>query len=227
MAWSNSAAAILSLRSLIHDGPTDKLCSQKKVIGPVDGVNTIFKTFETRRITLFSASTTFPLGVYKNGVLVAFGNISNDDIESGTFQLSSAPSQTGRDTITASYYYQWFIDSDLDGYLQNASTWLGFAGASYPSIPDGLNAAALRFAAQESYLAVSAKYSTRMSEMYKLEDAPSEDILKSVQAFKDMASGYMKEATALRDDYYTRQGQSKAPLFNLSLGSVGDPVPRR
>lgn len=227
MAWSTTAAAILALRSLIHDGPQDKRALQKKVIGAVDGTNTIFTTFEYRRLTTFTATNAFPLGLYKNGVLQAAAFCSNDDTASGAFQLAAAPSQTSRDVIAASYFYQWFLDSDLDGFLQNASTWLGFAAATYNANPDGLNAATLRFAAQEAYLALSATYSTRMSEVFKLEDSPSEDILKSVQAFKDMASSYMKEATQLRDDYYTRQGQSKAPLFNLCNGSIRDPQPRR
>lgn len=227
MAWSSTANAILALRSLLHDGPTDKIAYQKKVIGQIDGTNTIFKTFEIRRVTNFTVTNTFPLGVYKNGVLVASANVAQDDPASGTFQLTSAPSQTGRDVIDATYYYQWFLDSDLDGFLQNASTWLGFAGPTYNTVPDGLNAAALRFAGQEAYVALSSQYATRLSSVYKLEDAPNEDILKSVQAFKDMAGSYMKEATKLRDDFYTRQGQSQAPLFNLALGSVVDPQPRR
>lgn len=227
MAWSTTSAAILSLRSLLHDGPTDKIAYQKKVIGQIDGTNTIFKTFEARRLTNFTATNAFPLGIYVNGVLKTASYCTQDDPISGTFQVSSAPSQTSRDVIDATYYYQWFLDSDLDGFLQNASTWLGFAGATYNTNPDGLNAATLRFAAQEAYTALSALYSTRFSQVYKLEDAPNEDVLKSVEAFKEMASGYMKEATALRDDYYTRQGQSKQPLFNLAVGSVVDPVPRR
>lgn len=222
MGWVDSPTAILALRSLIFDGPTDKICSNKKVIGAIDGVNTLFKTFEYRRLTDFT-TVAAPLGVYVNSVQTT---AASDDKMSGTFTLTVPPTTTTRDVVTASYYYQWFFDADLDVFLQNASSWLGF-GLVYTNIPDGLNVAALRFAAQEAYEAAAMKYSTRLSETYKLEDAPSEEILKSVSAFKDMADSFMDKATKLRDDFYTRQGQSLAPNFAFSLGRVRDPSPRR
>lgn len=225
MAWASTAVAITALRSLIKDNPTDKLCSTKSVIGETNGTNKIFKTFEYRRLTDFSSSGTgFPLGIYLNGNQLSSSGVTIDDLPSGTFQMTTPPND--RDSVRATYYYQWFVDSELDSFLQNASQWLGY-GASYANMADGLNASALRFAAQEAYLAAAMKYSTRMSEVYKLEDAPSEEILKALAAFKDMADSFMDSAVKLRDDYYTRQGQSLSPLFNLSTGQVTDPTPRR
>jgi len=228
MSWASTAAAITALRTLIKDNPTDKLCSMKQVIGTVDGSNLIFKTFEYRRVTDFTTNPTpFPLGVYKNGAaLDPATDITADDTDSGTFQIDVSVVPSNRDSIRATYYYQWFTDTELDEFLQNASTWLGL-GATYINLPDGLNASALRFAAQEAYLAAAMKYSTRASEVYKTEDAPSEDILKSMTAFKDMADSFMENAKDLRDDYYTRQGQSLSPLYGFSLGQVSDPTPRR
>lgn len=225
MAWVDSPTAILALRNLIYDGPTHKLCSQKKVIGVIDGTNRLFKTFEYRRLTDFTTATA-PLGVYVNGAHVAAATDDDATTATGSFTLTSAPSQTSRDVVTATYYYQWFIDSELSGFLANAATWLGFS-TTYINIPDGLNAAALRFAAQEAYEAAAMRFSTRMAEVYKLEDAPSEDILKSVTAFKDMADNFLAKAETMRNDYYTRQGQSLAPNFSFALGRVRDPVPRR
>lgn len=225
MAWVDNPTAILALRSLIYDGPQDKYCAMKPVIGIVNGTNVSFKTFEYRRTTDFTAAVA-PLGVFVNGSQVT---ATADDVattNTGSFTLSSAPSMTGRDAVTATYYYQWFVDSELDSFLQNAATWLGFS-TTYITIPDGLNAAALRFAAQEAYEAAAMRYSTRMAQTYKLEDAPSEDILKSVAAFKDSADGFLAKAEKMRDDYYTRQGQSLAPNYSFALGRVRDPVPRR
>lgn len=227
MGWIDSPTAIQALRALLFDGPADKYCSNKKVLGTIDGINGIFKTFEYRRVNNFTTAI-FPQGVFKNGIQVPLVNITSDDLPSGTFVLngSAIPTQTGRDVITASYYYQWFVDPELDTFLQHASTWLGL-GTTYINIDNGLNASALRFAAQEAYEAAAMKYSVRASETYKLEDAPSEDILKAISAFKDMADSFMEKAKELRDDFYTRQGQSLSPLFNLSLGRVRDPSPRR
>jgi hypothetical protein len=228
MAWPSSAAAILQLRNLLFDGPTDKLASQKKVLGVIDGVNTIFKTFETRRVNSFAASAPFPQGLYLNGSPVLVTNVIQDEPISGVFQLgpSAVPSNLTRDSLTATYYFQWFEDSELDQFLQNATSWLGLSN-NYINIPDGLNASALRFASQEAYLAISNKYSVRMAQTFQLEDAPNEDVLKSIQAFQSMAKDYMASAETMRNDFYTRQGQALAPNFNFQLGKVWDPTPRR
>lgn len=225
MSWADSPTAITALRTLVKDNPQDKLCSTKEVIGERNGSNKIFKTFEYRRLTDFSSTgLSFPLGLYLNGTMMSSTGVGQDDMASGAFSLVNAPADT--DTLRATYYYQWFTDPELDNFLQNASTWLGF-GPSYIGIPDGLNAACLRFAAQEAYLAASMKYATRMSEVYKLEDAPSEEIVKALDAFKSMANDFMKSAETLRDDYYKRQGQPNAPVFGFALGHIRDPQPRR
>lgn len=227
MSWVDSPTAIQALRAILFDGVTDKICSMKKVFGVLDQVNVVFKTFEYRRVQDFS-SPTAPFGLFKNGTAIAPSDIQSDDPATGTIvlQIAYVATLSTRDSITATYNYQWFTDAELDVFMQNASTWLGFS-PTYINIPDGLNASALRFAAQEAYLMAAMKYSTRMSETYKLEDAPDETILKSVEAFKEMADSFEDKAKSMRDDFYTRQGQSLSPLFGFSLGRVRDPVPRR
>lgn len=225
MTWLSTAAAQQNLQELISDGPTDKYCDQKKVFGQVNGTNLQFKTFEFRRATNFTSST-WPLGVYVNGVPVSNANIQQDDIASGNFQFASGQAPADGSVVTASYYYQWFLSTELDQFLQNASTWLQL-GATYINIPDGLNAAALRFAAQECYLKAAMKYSVRAAQTYKLEDVPNEDVLKAVSAFQAMAKDYMASAEKMRDDYYTRSGAALAPNSAIATGSVVDPVPRR
>lgn len=226
MGWPSTAAGILALRTLIHDGPTDKRAINKKVLGVVDGTNVTFMTFEYRRVGTFT-SPAFPVpGVFVNGVLVPGNKVTNDDPASGVFQLDPSALPTARQPFTASYYYQWFTDPELDTFLQNASSWLG-SGTAYQNIPDGLNAAALRFAAQEAYEKAAMKYTTRMSEVFQLDDAPKEEVLKAVEAFREMADDFMAKAETMRDDYWTRQGQALAPNYGFALGRVRDPVPRR
>ncbi len=225
MGWADAATAYVALRNLIKDNDQDKICSTKEVLGERNGTNKTFKTFEYRRLTDFSSSgTAWPLGIYQDGSMLPSSGVNRDDPDSGTFELETAPSD--RSAIRASYYYHWFKDEELESFLQNACTWLG-QGTHYLNLVDGLNASALRFAAQEAYVAAAMKYSTRMSEVYKLEDAPSEEILKALDAFRGMAKDFMKSATELRDDYWQRQGQPGAPNYAFSLGQVTDPQPRR
>jgi hypothetical protein len=292
LTWTVTSAAILSLQTLLNDGPTDKLGYLKPPVGDINGTNVQFKTFEFRRVTNFApiilsctmngttavsgisstanlvvgapvagtnivSGTTIasivdanditlsvaasgsgtnnvyfgqqalPQGLYLSGALIAPNGVITDDVVSGAFTLASAPTASStRQTLQAIYYYQWFESSELDSFLQNASNWLTY-GSTYINIPDGLNMALLRFAASQAYLKLSAKYATRLSAVYKLEDGPSEDILKSVQAWQSMADSYMKSAEQMRDDYYTRAGQSLQPLYQIATGRVRDPVPRR
>lgn len=226
MAWPDTATGILALRNILFDGPKDKRANNKKVLGPVDGVNSTFTTFEYRRTIAFTSATGVT-GVFKNGVNInAF--VLTDDTDSGIFTLgaSGIPNPLTRDVLTSTYYYQWFTDEELDQFMQNASTWLGY-GVQYQNLTDGLNASCLRFAAQEAYEAAAAKYSTRISEVFQLEDAPSEEILKSIEAFRDMADNFLAKAETMRDDFYKRQGQALAPNFGFALGRVTDPTPRR
>lgn len=225
MAWPNSQAAISALRNILLDGPKDKICANKKVLGICDGVNTVFKTFEYRRITDFT-NPVFPEGIYQSGQPIDSGLVDSDDLASGIFVVNGSAIPDNRITMTATYYYQWFTDAELDSFLQNASTWLGFS-TTYINTPDGLNPALLRFACQEAYESAAMKYSTRAAEVYQLEDAPKEDILKAIEAFQKMADNFLSKAEQMRDDFYTRQGQSLAPNFAFSLGKVTDPTPRR
>lgn len=225
MGWADTATAILALRNLIHDGPTDKRAVNKKVLGVQDGVNTIFTTFEGRRVGDFQHPG-FPLGVYVNGAVVPGNKVTADDPLSGVFQLDTSVLPGNRQPLTATYYYQWFLDTELGQFLTDASKWLGL-GPTYINVPDGLVPACLRFAAQEAYEKAAMRYSTRMSEVFQLEDAPKEEILKSIEAFKEMAKDFMSKAETMRDDFYERQGQAKAPNFGFALGGVVDPVPRR
>jgi hypothetical protein len=215
----------VALRQAISDGPEDKYCDQKKCFGKTNGSNLQFKTFEFRRVTNFTTAT-WPLGVFINGVLQPASIVNEDDVDSGNFLLQSIDAPADGTVVEASYYYQWFTDSELDQFLQNASNWLQF-GSTYANVPDGLNMALLNFASKEAYLKAAMKYSVRQAATYKLEDAPSEDILKSIQAFQQMAKDFAATAETMRNDYYTRSGAALAPNFGFATGNVRDPVPRR
>lgn len=224
--WTTTAAAISDLRRLLSDGPTDKLAEKKLVFGKVNAVNVLFKTFERRRFTDFSVVPvgTSPEGVYVNDVLVSPGNILNDDLTSGSFRVNVAPDDG--DEIRATYYYRWFLDDELDQFLTNACQWLGF-GTDYTKIADGLIPSALHYAAQEAYDRLALWWSTKISTAFMLDDAPDAQNQGVIDSYNKLADKMRAKATELRNDFYTRQGQSLAPLFLSSPGTVRDYVPRR
>lgn len=223
--WVSVAAATTDLRTLISDGPTDKNVYRKKLFGDTNAVNTYFRSFDRRRVTNFSDPTlAFPLGVFINGVRVANSGISADDPLSGEVTLATAPTNTQR--VEASYYYQWFLDNECALFLQNATQWLGL-GVDCTQIPDGLQPAALYYAAQEAMHKLCIWWSERQADMYLVEDKPDEKNASPVDMYRRLAEDYRKKSIELRDNYYKRQGQSLQPIFVSLKGAVRDYVPKR
>lgn len=219
MSWTT---AIPDLRVILSDGPTDKLRALKAVFGLQNGVNTTFKTFEFRRVSDFSSSAlATPLGLTVDGVRIPAASVVYDDLDSGMFQLTD-PIQDSQQ-LAATYYIQWFQDAELDGFMVRASNWLGLSD-DYTTIPSGLKTAALKYAAHEAYQKLSLRMAENIVETYRLQDAPDEKRMAVVEAYQKAASEALKEATTYRDDYYTRKGKSKAPLFGSISGNIKNPT---
>lgn len=218
MIWPN---AVADLRSVLSDGPTDKLRYRKKVIGDQDGTNTIFKTFEMRRVSNFTTPPTAPVGVYVNN---AVATVTNDDLASGEFELASAP--TDGDTLVATYYVQWFIDDELELFLRLGSSWAGF-GDAYLETPVDFQRAVVEYAAFQAYQKLVSKFSENLAETYQLYDAPDEKRFNPVDVYMKIAKQKLDIATKLRDDVYERKGQAKAPRSATLAGRVRDVPPNR
>ena len=220
MAWTT---ALDDLRLKLSDTPLDKLRAFKRVFGQIDGNNQVFKTFEYRRVTDFTAAEA-PLGIYINQVRIDAGQISSDDLQTGFFTLATPP-EPG-DVLEATYYTQFFFDQNLQDFLRLATQWLGL-GVDYANIPAGLQPSALQYAAGEAYQKLAMRFAEHLSETYRLEDAPDAERFKLVDEYKRMSADCRNEATTLRDQYYTRQGQSLQPLFGVNRGNVRDVAPPR
>jgi len=216
MAWTTSLA---DLRKLLNDGPKDKLRYRKRVIGIQNGANLIFKTFEFRR-TESLVGATAPVGVYVDDTPVT---VVSDDVPSGEFVLADAP--TDGQTLRATYFIQWFIDDELTEFLQTAGQWIGIFDVT--AIQDGLQPAAIRYAAGLAYQKLSLRFAENMSEIYQLEDTPLDKSWNPVDIYAKLSDQMLKAATMIRDDFYTRKGQAKAPRFGSLYGNVQDPAPNR
>ena len=219
MSWTTSTE---DLRKLLSDGPTDKYFYRKKVFGDINGTNQNFKTFEFRRVTNFvtEPSGTF-LGAYVNSVKVT---ATVDDFATGEFTLTTAPTDGSR--VEATYYAQWFLDSELNEFLTTATQWLG-KGATVSNVEDGLQPAALKYASGEAYQKLSLRWVQHLSETFRLEDAVDPKNQGIVDPYEKASLAFKKEAETLRDDFYKRQGQYLAPL-NLSIaGRVREIAPKR
>ena len=217
MTWSS---AVSDLRVQLSDGPADKLRYRKRCLDQPDGVNTKFKTFEFRRLTDFT-SPTGTEGVYVNGALVT---ATGDAKDVGEFTLPTAPADGA--IVEATYYVQWFTDAELQVFLSMASMWLGLG--SDPSVVQvGLQPAAIKYAIADAYQKLALRWAEHLSETFRFEDAKDDKRMEVVTSYRNASKDSRKEATELRDHFYTRQGQSLQPLFANISGSVSDPTPKR
>jgi hypothetical protein len=207
------------VRKILSDGPTDKLRYRKAVMNQLDGVNTIFKTFERRRVTTLVTATP-PVGVYVNNSLVS---VSAEDLESGEFTLATAPPNGA--TLTATYYIQWFDDDELIGFLIQAAEWIQ-SNTCYAEILESLRPAAKEFAASVAYQKLAAWWSENIAEQYQLYDAPDKERWNPVTAYLSISEKKYKRALELRNDVYqNRKGMALAPISAVIRGRVRDVPP--
>lgn len=187
----------------------------------MNGSNIAFKTFEARRVTNFTTAASGPGngGVFVSGVQIPASGVSADNPETGEFALVTAPVDNGT-LVEASYYTQWFDDSELDTFLQVSSRWLQ-GSATYPQTPDALVDALLKFAASEGYLKMAQRWRTYMSQVYKTEDAPKDSPGYNTNDFLKLSTEMRKQALDSRTEFFkTRQGRSLQPLSGRITGSV-------
>jgi hypothetical protein len=220
MAWATTAEGITALRNLLHDGPTDKLRSRKQLLEYPDGTNVKFKTFEYRRLTDFTSSSD-PFGVFVNRTLVA---VTSDDIATGWVTLTAAPAEGAH--IEATYYIQWFIDIELQAFLENAQRWMN-CSTDITTINDGLIPAALKYAASEAYQDLANRMLLNESATYRTEDAPDNENQPLVATYLDQASKFFESAIKARDDFYKRKGKALAPRSAVIAGCVREVKPNR
>lgn len=219
MGWATAEAARADLRVHLSDGETDKQHYRKKLLGDVNGTNKVFKTFERRRFTNFSTAAA-PLGIYVNGTIAT---VTSDSPAIGEVTLTTAPAVNA--DVSATYYAKWFDDAELDKFLSNAMDFL--QGGSVTSVNDGLKPAALAFAAADAYQKLANWWAETLSSGYRLEDAPNNATRTPAEIYLGMATRFRKEATDLRNAFYTRNGKPLQPLFATIQGRIKNPVPQR
>lgn len=220
MSW---ATAIADLRTRLSDGPTDRIRAFKRVFGQIDGSNKVFKTYEFRRVTDFTAASG-ALGVYLNGTRLLNTAVASDDLNTGFFTLVTAPA--AGDVLEATYYNQYFLDSELTTFLTLGTQWLGL-GDDYNVIPSGLRPCVLSYATGEGYAKLAVRFSEHMSETYRLEDMPDVARQALIEEYKKNGIEAKDQALKARNEYYTRQGQHLQPLFGVASPRITDVAPRR
>ena len=212
--------ALEDLRDLINDDSDDHERWRKRCVGQVDGVNLAFKTWESNRLTDFTAPPA-GLGVFVDNTSVT---AATDDQELGQFTLSVAP--TAGSIVEASYYYQWFDDDDLNGFLRLSMNWLNL-GDDFSKLEQGLRPAALHYAGQQALHKQAQYFAENVSDVFLMQEGPKEESVGIMNHYRQMASDFEKKANQLRDSFYSGAGSENKPI-NVSIpGRVRKVVPNR
>ena len=214
--------AIPDLRLLLSDQGDDRYNYRHDCFGKIDGINAQFKTFFRRRVTNFTVASTGGEGIYVDGTQVLSTSIAWDNQETGEFAFSSSGGVIPQDgsAVEASYYYQWFDDSEMDTFLQQSSRWLqGFN--DYTLTPPPLIDALIKYAASQGYAKMAQKWRTYMSQEYRVEDAPKDSPVYNTNDFLQLSKYFRAEALASRTEYMeTRQGRALQPISGSIRGRV-------
>lgn len=203
--------ALSDLRLLLADTDKSKCATRKRLVGNVDGDNAIFTTFDKN---LYEDTVV----VYVNDEVV---NFTVDDSVRGTLTLAVAPDENTK--VNADYYFQWWRDVELTGYLNRGAQSCSIFDpatpeASYLLVPQGLRDAVLYFAASDANRAqVQYMIMRRHSEEFLIQQDGNDDdnYSKMISSLQKQADWYFNNAVKIRDDFYERQGRRNAPAFNI------------
>lgn len=216
--WTSAAVARADLRTFLNDGPQDRPVKGKQVFGPVDGTNRQFITWEDRLVA---------------GTLVVSVNLTDltpadyqeiDDVM-GIFTLTTAPA--AQQIVRARYFFQYFLDAELDAALQMAAVEL-VEDDNIVAVPIGLKNAALNFAGSFGYQKQAIRWAQRMSQRFLLEEEPTnEDLQARPNHFLKIADGMYRQAVLMRDGYYMRHGRRNVPAVAVNKPRLRPLAPRR
>ena len=212
------------LRRLLSDGDQVKRAFQKVVIGPVDGINADFVTLENRYVP-------GSVDLYVDGLLVVKGtNYTEQDPVAGLirFQPGYIPNQNA--IIKASYYGQYFIDDDLDGFLIAAMSDLSMDSTDSTTIAAGLQSSLLHYAAANAYTYLATIWTQRIAEKFLAQDTAGVgdgQNFPKASHFLDLSKNEFTKAGQLRDDFYKRKGARETPVFGTLVGAVKETTPPR
>ena len=226
--WPDQPTAILDVRRSINDGPKDRHVKDKRVLGPADGVNTNFFTLEDR-LVLTAAGSLLPAP----GIIVSIDFVPipqnqitiNTDPVLGSFSLATPPIATA--DVRVEYFFQYFLDEDLDEALRMAAGQI-LSVTNYLLIAPGLQLAALYLSAHFAFQKQAVRWVDRLSHKFILEDEPLQnEVMNRSNLFQSLANVYWKRGLEARDDFYTRQGRRNAPAFARYAPRIGPTGPVR
>lgn len=210
------AALTTSVRTLANDTLVSNLIRNETPAGTNDGANTKFRT-QQRNIVAASLYYTIN-ATYRSQV-----GLTIDDAAQGLFTISPAPAAATAGVWYIDYYFNWFIDTDYTEFLNDSARDL--LGISDPTlVADSLIAALLQYALGYFYQRRASYYADKYASSGGQVGQTVDVVTKN---FQNLANAAFKQAQTLRDQFYTRLGQSKAPASAIANYAIDPITPSR
>jgi hypothetical protein len=210
-AWE-SAPALNSLRVKLGDTLTSKFEFRVDTYPTPDG---LAKRFFTGRNQLMEGS----LLVFVDDREQSQGITAN--FPQGTFEMADPPAVGAK--LQASFYYQWFLDSELEEFLTLAANAFGQSTHVGTTIPDGLRPAVLSIACYHAYMRKAAEFT---ESVVASAGGFTTDQTKLAPNWRAMADAAMKQA---KDEikFYTDNPLTGAGSVQLAFIAyeMQNPVP--
>lgn len=223
MSWDDPLG---DLRRLLADTEDDNLVKNKAVFGQINGTNRQFFTFDDRLLASGVQSVCDrPLRLWYDTTEVAASGIRITNQLRGDFEVMSPPSAGTR--VTASYYYQNSLDSELNFFLEQASLQVNTAQVS--QVDPALRLAVLSLAAGMANERLASRWQQRKSAQFQLLDEPVRNEMDArIKYHQDEAARLNAKGLELRRSFYDlRQDRGRSPAYGLLKRTPSPWYPKR
>ena len=215
MSATNYTELLARLRNESDDTAAGKPKMGDTPLGNRDGANVIFRLAYPNPVAGSIYLT------YGTTVRSAAGFTLLDG-PSGLIQMTAAPDAGTTQPFYFDYFYQWFLDADLQKMIDGATEDLG--GVAGTDLADGLYSAQTQFALSRFWK----RRASRFAEFYATAGGGASASPESVTTqFLNLAKAATNEGIRLMNAYYTRHGGRQAPASGTITHQISPYTPRR
>lgn len=215
MSATNYTELIARLRNESDDTATGKPKMGDTPYGDRNGVNTVFRLSYPNPVTGSIYLT------YGTTIRSASGFTVLDG-PGGIIQMTAAPDSGATQPFYFDYYYQWFLDDDLQKMIDGATEDLG--GVAGTDLPAGLYSSQVQFALARFWK----RRASRFAEFYATTGGGASASPESVTTqFLNLAKSATNEGIRLMNAYYTRHGGRQAPASGTITHVISPYTPKR
>jgi hypothetical protein len=215
MPATNYTELLARLRNESDDTATGKPKFGDTPAGTRDGANTTFRLSYPNPIT-GSIYLTYGAAVRANtGFAILDG-------PSGYVQLTTPPDAGTTQPFFFDYFYQWFLDADLQKMIDGATEDLG--GVAGTDLDAGLYSAQVQFALARFWKRRASTYAHLFATSGGGANASPESVTAQ---FLSLAKEATKEGVRLMTAFYTRHGKRNAPASGTITHNISPYTPKR